>query len=171
MDVVADRADDHLAGVQPAAGREHDPVVLIQIRGELRRLTLQHEGGEARPPCVVLVGERRAEHRQQAVAGELVDGPLELVNGGRGDGQEAIQDEPPALGVQSVGESHRADDVGVHHRHLLALALDSRTLLEDPGLERARGAQRRGARRQRNAALLAETRATRRAVSTIGALS
>ena len=127
--VVADRADDHLAGVQPAADSELDAVAARQLRGQLGHLALELEDRQARAPGVVLVRQRRAEDRQQAVAGELVDRPLELVDRARGDRQEAIEDEAPALGVQRAGELHRADDVGVHHRHLLALALDPGALV------------------------------------------
>ncbi len=169
--VVADRAHDHLAGVQPAPDRELHPVAPRQLRGQPGHLALELEHRQARAPRVVLVRERRAEDRQQAVTGELVDGPLERMDRGRGDPQEAIEDKAPALGVQRAGQLHRADDVGVHHRHLLALALDPRALLQDPGLERARRPQRLGARPQRGPALLAEPRARSRAVSTIGAVS
>ena len=169
--VIADRADDHLARVQPAPDRKNDPIALRHLGCQHGHLALEFQHRQARPLCVVLVRERRAEDGQQPVTGELVDGPLELMHRARGDRQEAVQDEAPPLAVQRPRQLHRADDVGVHHRHLLALALDPRALLEDPRLERARRPQWLGGRRQRRAALLAEPRTLSRPMPALGAVS
>ena len=100
LHVVADLSDHHVAGVQPAADREVDPVVPGHVRGQLGDLGLELEGGQARAPRVVLVRQGRAEDRQQAITRELVDRPLERVDRRRRDRQKAIEDEPPALVVQ-----------------------------------------------------------------------
>ena len=74
---------------------------------------------------VVLVGDRRAEQRHDAVAGVLVDGALEAVNAVGKDQEEAIEDLVPLLGVDLLGELHGPLHVGEQHRHLLALTFES----------------------------------------------
>src|SRR5262249_6879643 len=80
---------------------------------------------------VILVRDRRAEERHDAVAGELVHRPLEAVHARGEDGEEAIDDPVPVLGIELLGELHRALHVGEEHRHLLALALHGGTGAED----------------------------------------
>ena len=75
---------------------------------------------------MVLVRDRRAEERHDAVAGVLVDRALEAVHAVGEDLEEALEDRVPLLGVDLLGELHRALHVGEEHRHLLALALERR---------------------------------------------
>ena len=148
------------------------PSLPRHLRGQAGDLALELEDRQARAPRVVLVRERCAEDRQQAVAGELVDGPLERVDGARGDRQEAIEDERPSARLAATCVSAIEPTMSVY---ITVTCLRSPSiagaLLEDPGLERARRPQRPRARRQRRAASLAEARALRRAVSTFGAVS
>ena len=73
---LPDRPGDDLAGVQPDAHRQLD-VLLTQRQGVLVRARHQPQRGVAGPAGVVLLRDRRAEQRHDAVAGELVDGAAE----------------------------------------------------------------------------------------------
>ncbi len=77
------------------------------------------------------MGDGRPEERHDAVAGVLVDRALEAVHAVRQDLEEAVEDPVPLLGVDLLGQLHRALDVGEEHRHLLALALQGGLGLED----------------------------------------
>src|SRR5262245_21507641 len=92
----------------------------------------------AGPLSVVLVSDRRAEQRHDAVAGELVDGTLEAVDAVREDREEPIQDPVPLLGVDALGDVHRSLHVGEEHRHLFTLAFERASGREDP-LPQVRG--------------------------------
>ena len=71
---------------------------------------------------VVLVGERRAEQRHDAVAHHLVDGALVAVHRLHHAFEHRIEELARLLRV-AVGEQlHRALEVGEQHRDLLALA-------------------------------------------------
>ncbi len=92
---------------------------------------------------MVLVRDRRAEQRHDAVAGELVDRALEAVDALAEDREEALHDLAPLLGVAALGEVHRAHHVGEQHRHVLALPFQHAAgadlpgeLLGDVGVER-----------------------------------
>jgi hypothetical protein len=130
-EVVADGADDHLARVEPRAGREADPVLALPLGGVARQLVPQVERGEARPLGVVLVRDGRPEERHDAVARELVDEALEALDAARQDGEEALHDGAPGLGVELLGQLHRALHVGEQHGDLLALATEGVPRLED----------------------------------------
>ena len=77
VEVVADRADDDVAGVQSEANVEREPVIGIEpVRvpcdgsGEVKRRV-------TRAARVILVRDRRAEQRHHPVTRELVDRALE----------------------------------------------------------------------------------------------
>jgi hypothetical protein len=57
--------------------------------------------------------------------------PLEAVHALGQDGEEALEYAVPFLGVELLGEVHRAFHVGEKHRHLLALALEGGTRGQD----------------------------------------
>ena len=82
-EVLADRAHDHLAGVEAHADREAEPLLAAELRrvgGELLLLVKRRVAGAL---GVVLVGDRGAEQGHDAVAGELVDRALEAVDARR----------------------------------------------------------------------------------------
>ena len=80
---------------------------------------------------MILVRDRRAEERHDAVAGELVDEALEALDALGEDREEALHDAAPLLRVELLGELHRALHVGEEHRHLLALAFEGGLRLQD----------------------------------------
>ena len=74
---------------------------------------------------MILVGQRRAEQRHDAVAHDLVDGALVAVDGLHHAFEDGIEELARLLGV-AVGEQlHRALEVGEEHGDLLALAFES----------------------------------------------
>src|SRR5207247_9931379 len=112
----------------------------------------------ARPPGVILVGDRRAEERHDPVAGVLVHGPLEAVHALGEELEEAVEDAVPLLGVELLGEVHRALHIGEEDRHLLALAFEGGAGAQDllgevPGRVVARGPRRLCGGRRRGQAL------------------
>ena len=149
--VLADRADDDLARVEPHPHAELEPLTASQLRRVGGQLALQVERRQAGAPRVVLVRHRRPEDRHDAVAGELVDRALEAPDARGEDGEEPVHDQLPRLGVELLGQLHRAADVGEQDRDLLALAVPD-------GGRRTTGRRRRGERR---AAAVAEPRARR----------
>src|SRR5262245_33281033 len=84
----------------------------------------QVQGRIARPLRVVLVRDRRAEQCHDAVAGELRDRPLESMHALGEELEEAVHDPMPLLGIELLGEIHRALHVGEQHGHLLPLTFE-----------------------------------------------
>ena len=80
---------------------------------------------------MVLVGQRRAEERHDAVAHDLVDGALVAVDRLHHPLEHRVQELPRFLGVPVGQELHRALEVGQQDRHLLALALEGTLRGED----------------------------------------
>ena len=131
---------------------------------------LHAQGGVAGPDGVVLVGERRAEQRHDAVAHHLVDGALVAVDGLHHPLEHRVEQLPGLLGVAVGDQLRRALEVGEQDGDLLALAFQSASRGEDLLGEVLRGvglrATRTSARRrlpatQGSAALAAELRAGR----------
>src|SRR5262245_48198574 len=168
--VVADSPDDDLARVEAHADREIEPALAPHVFGERPEVARQLERGRACALGVVLVGDRGAKQRHDAVAGVLVDGPLVPVDAVREDPKEAIEEAMPFLGIDALGELHRVHDVGEEDGDQLALALERTLGSEDLLDEMARrvGARLEGERRCREvrAAHVAELRASRVFVST-----
>jgi hypothetical protein len=123
-EVVADPAHDDLAGVEADPRREVEPALPAQRLREAAELVAQVQGRVAGALRVVLVRDRGAEERQDAVAGELVHRPLEAVHALGEQLEEAVHDPVPLLGIELLGELHRALHVGEEDGHLLALALE-----------------------------------------------
>ena len=80
VQIRADGADDDLAGVEAHADLDGHPVRAEDSLRVLRDRLLHPESGVAGAHGVVLVGERRAEERHDAVAHDLVDRALVAVD-------------------------------------------------------------------------------------------
>ncbi len=106
-------------------------MLALHLGGVARDLVAQLQRRIAGPLRVVLVSDRRAEERHDAVAGVLVHRAFEAVHTLGQDLEEALQDAVPLFGIELRGELHRALHVGEHHRHLLALSLERRLALQD----------------------------------------
>ena len=124
--VLADRAGDHLARVDPDPDREAEPLGAAKLARVLGDELADVKSREAGPRGVVLVRDRRPEQRHDPVARELVHGALEAPDALGEQREEALHDLTPLLGVGLLGHVHRAHDVGEQDGHLLALAVERR---------------------------------------------
>jgi hypothetical protein len=79
-EVIADLADDDFPGVESHPDGEVEGVFETHLVRVARELLLKMERRVARPLGVILVRDRRAEERHDAVAGELVDEALEALD-------------------------------------------------------------------------------------------
>ncbi len=132
VQVAADGAHDHLAGVQADAHSRLDAEVPARILGVAAHRRLQIERGVARAHGVILVGERRAEQRHDAVAHDLVHRALVAVYGVHHPLEHRIEKRAGLLRIAIGQQLHRALEVGEQHRHLLALARQRVSGAEDP---------------------------------------
>ena len=85
---------------------------------------LHAQRGVAGAHRVVLVGERRAEERHDAVAHHLVHGALVAVHRLHHPLEHRIEQAARLLGIPIGEQLHRALEIGEQHRDLLALALE-----------------------------------------------
>jgi hypothetical protein len=122
--VVADRADHHLARVDAHARREADAVLALHLGRVAGDLVTQRERRVAGALGVVLVRDRRPEQRHDAVARVLVDRALEAVHALAQDLEEAVEDAVPLLGVELLGQLYRALHVGEQDGDLLPLTFE-----------------------------------------------
>ena len=135
------------------------------------------EGGEHGATGVILVGERRAEQRHEAVAEELVHRAFVAMHLRERGLEEAAQKRVHAVGADPLGEGGGADEIAEEHGDGLALALHGGAGGEDllgemPGrVGLRRGARGRGGGRlDPGAAARAEARALGERGPTRGAM-
>ena len=124
VQVAADGADHHLAGVQSHPDLDIDAMPAAHILGVLGHRPLHTEGCITRAHGMILVGERRAEQRHDPVAHDLVDRALVAVDRLHHVLEDGVEELPGLLGIAVGQQLHRALEVGEEHRHLLALALE-----------------------------------------------
>ncbi len=122
--VVADLADHHVARVQTHSRREAHTVLALHVGGVARDLLAQLKRRVAGALGVVLVRDRCAEERHDAVAEVLVDGALEAVHAVTQDLEEALEQAVPLLGIELIRQLHRSLHVGEQDCDLLALAFE-----------------------------------------------
>ena len=101
---VAPRVTAAVAGQEPGASLE------VRVQGADR--VDQLEGGADGPLGVVLVGGRRAPHRHDRVADELLDRPAVELDDLGGGLEVAAQQLADGLGIAVLGEAREADEVG-----------------------------------------------------------
>ena len=73
---------------------------------------------------MVLMRNRRPKQGHNAIAHDLVHGPLIAVHGGHHSFQHGVEELAGLLGVAVSQQFHRALQVGKEDRHLLALAFE-----------------------------------------------
>ena len=122
LGVAADLAYDDLAGVQADADPDRDALGLLDLLGVAPHGLLHPERCIAGAHRVVLVRERRAEERHDAVAHHLVHVALVAVDRFHHALEDGVEQPPGFLGVAVGEELHRAFEVGEEHGDLLALA-------------------------------------------------
>ena len=101
--VVADRADHHLARVETHPDREVESTAEAQFVGVAAQRLLEVERRVAGALRVVLMGDGRAEERHDTVAGELGDRPLEAMHALGEERSEALHDLVEDLGIDLLG--------------------------------------------------------------------
>ena len=96
--------------------------------GSLKRgqRVADRERGAHRALRRVLVRDRRAEERHEAVAGELVDDALEAVDLVEREVEVLVEQLAVLLRIEPLGDRGRADEIAEQHRDLLALAVEWR---------------------------------------------
>ena len=126
VQVAVDGAHDHLARVEADADLHVDALAPAQFLGVPAHRLLHADGGAAGAHRVILVGDRRAEERHDAVAHHLVHRALVAVDGLHHPLEDGVEELARLLGV-AVGEQlHGALEVGEEDGDLLALALERR---------------------------------------------
>jgi len=129
--VVADLPDHDLARVEPHAHGEVEALRPPQARRIAAQRLAQVKRRVTGPLRVVLVGDGRPEEGHDPVARELVESPLEAMDALGEDREEAVEDAVPGLGVDLLGQVHRALHVGEEDGHLLPLAFEGGPGSED----------------------------------------
>jgi hypothetical protein len=120
--IVADPAHDHGPGVQTDAHLQSEATLLLQLARQLRDGILDAESGVHGALGAILVRDRRAEQRHDAVAAVLVDGALEAMHLGRDGLKAAIDDPVHFFGIHPLRERGEAGDVGEQDGDLPPLA-------------------------------------------------
>ena len=92
--------------------RRTSRAVLVHLRDHAQRAAHRALG-------VVLARRRRAEEREHAVAGEILDVPAERLDLADDARDRLADDVLHVLGIDALRERRRADDVGEDRRHNL----------------------------------------------------
>ena len=104
------RADEHLAGVDADAHLDARPV--LPLAGEVAQRALHAQAGTHGSLGVVLVGHRRAEQGDDAVAEQLVDSAPELLDVGDETLEAGLDQALDLLRVAVLGQRRVADEIG-----------------------------------------------------------
>jgi hypothetical protein len=126
LQVAADRADHHVAGIEPDANLHFEAMARPQLGREAADRLLHAQRRVAGAHGVILVGERRAEQRHDAVAHHQVHGALVVMHRLHHSIEHRLEDSARILGIALGNQLHRAFEVREQHRHLLALAFKRR---------------------------------------------
>ena len=139
VQIAADDAHDHLAGVQPDPDLHIEPLSLAQLLGIAADGVLHAQRGIAGAHGMIFMGERRPKQGHDAVAHDLVDRPLVAVDGLHHPLEHRVEELPGLLGVAVGQQLHRALQIGEQDRDLLALAFQGAFGGQDLLGEMARG--------------------------------
>ena len=122
MQIIANGAHHHLAGVEPDPDLHRQPLGVPYLLGIALHDRLHGERRIAGPHGMVLMRHRRAKQGHNAIAHHLVHGAFIAVHGLHHVLQDRVEELAGLLRV-AVGEQlHRAFEVSKQHRDLLALA-------------------------------------------------
>ncbi len=177
VEIAADGSDHNLPGVEPDPDLNRHPVGTLELVAVSGHRVQHPEGGVAGPHRVILVSERRAEQRHDAVAHDLVDRALVTVDRLHHPLEDRVQQLPALLGIALGQELHGALEVGEEDGDLLALAFERALGGEDflgevsGGVRLGRGSSGRSGARGRDgvSAREAESGARRQVGATCGA--
>ena len=122
VQVIADGADHHLAGVESDADLHLHTMRAAHLRAVVAHGLLHGERRIAGAYRMVLMGQGRPEQGHDAIAHDLVDGALVAVHGGHHALQHGVEQLPRLLGIAIGQQFHGPLHVGKEHGHLLAFA-------------------------------------------------
>src|SRR5215470_1788117 len=138
-EIAADRANNHLAGVEPNTNLNGDPAGALQIVPIAADALLHPEGGVARSYRVVLMGNRGSEQRHDPVTHDLIDRALIAMDRFHHVLENGVEYPPGFLRVTVGQQLRRALEIGKQHGNLLAFAFE-----RTPGSENLLGEVPRG---------------------------
>src|SRR5262245_10462508 len=138
-EIVADLPDHHLARIESHANGEVEGGGAPELVRVAPELIAQVEGRVAGSPGVIFVRDGGPEQRHDSVAGVLVHCALEAVDAVGQNCEEPIHDLVPFLGIDLLGEVHRALYVSEEGGDLLPLTLERASRREDLLGEMLRG--------------------------------
>jgi hypothetical protein len=98
-------------------------VAVIDLRGERLHLVLNRQGGQADAKATILQRRWSAEHRHDAVTGELVHRAVVSLDHHRAAARDVGHDLAESFRPDSCGDVHRVHNIGEQHRHLLVLGV------------------------------------------------
>ena len=116
-----DFTGDHLTGVQAHPQLQVHTVALSDVDRKPLRLLLYAQRRQAGAESVVLQRDWRAEHRHDAVAGELAHRSAVALHHRRATVQQFGHDLAQPLRTDRRCDVHRMNHIGEQHRHLLVL--------------------------------------------------
>jgi hypothetical protein len=119
-------AHHHLAGVDSDAGLDSRAALLPRVLAATAETVARRERGMNRALRMVLMRDRRAKEREDAVAGRLDNVPTILMDCIDHQLERGIDDRARLFGIEIAHQLGRALDVGEQCRDRLALALDCR---------------------------------------------
>ncbi len=131
-EVVADRADHHRSRMDPHPHLKIGAVGFAHFVAQRLEGSMHRESGRHRATRRVLEGDRGAEERHHAVAGELVDGSLVLVHLVEDGLDAAVDDLPDPLRIGRFGEGGEPHHVHEHDRDVFAFPLEGIPRGQDP---------------------------------------
>ena len=117
--------------MQPDPGADLDAVGAAQLGRLDAHGALDRQRRVAGAHGVVLMRDRRAEQRHDAIAQDPVDRALVAVHAVHHHAERRIQDPPGVLRIGVLDQRERTLDVGEQHGDLLALALERRARAQD----------------------------------------
>ena len=122
VQVIANGPHHHLAAVEAHAHLHQQSLGAPHLLGIALQGLLHRQRRIAGPYRMVFMGQGGTKQRHDAVAHDLVDGPLVAMHRGHHVFQDRIEELPGLLGVALGQEFHGALQVGKQHGDLLAFA-------------------------------------------------
>ena len=131
MQIVANGAHHHLAGVEPHTDVQLQAVAAAHLLRVGAHGGLHGQGGIAGAQGVIFVGNRGAKEGHDAIAEHLVHRALEAVHGVHHAVEGGVQQLLGGFWIEAADELRRIFDVGEEHRDLLAFTFQSTLRSQD----------------------------------------
>ena len=118
---LASRIEHRRTGFETNAGGQLRSAAAGVLAVEFGKRALDRQRRPCRTLCVVLMGQRIAEQREDAVAELFCDMATHLCDRGTSDIEIGADEVAPLLGIELRGNASRPDQVAEHHRQIAAL--------------------------------------------------